>query len=173
MSRDEVIEEIRRFKGEFITYADTAIKYQLQQQNNSMTHREDGIYRKFTDVLDVPALKKDISTINKQLTFIDDAKSNIENQFIGIHEKLDKLTTEQYDAATLAKRNNKSIQNIQIPDINETNKSQQLEIHDLQMRTTVLEDLTQVLKRKVQMKKYTGNRFGNIRSLDETTTRGS
>lgn len=43
MSRDEVIEEIKIFKGELITYADTEIIWHLQI--NNQTQRIDGLYK--------------------------------------------------------------------------------------------------------------------------------
>lgn len=95
-------------------------------------------------------MKKDIQTIDKQLAMIDDAKANIENTFINKNDKLGRMATEQNDIATMAKRNQKLIKSIEVPDINKTNKTQQIEIQDLQMRTTVLEELAQSLKRRIQ-----------------------
>lgn len=88
MINDEVVDEIRKFKGEFITYADIEIKFTLKNQINQRGERIDTLYAKFTDMLNIPAIQKDIKNINSYLEQLETDKANIANGIRGVTTKL-------------------------------------------------------------------------------------
>lgn len=84
MINDEVVEEIKKFKGWFITYADTEIKFTMQSQITQHRTRIDKLYAKFMNMFDIPSTQKDISTINTYIQRLETDKANYENELRGV-----------------------------------------------------------------------------------------
>lgn len=59
------------------------------------------------------------------------------------------MSKESNSIAQIVKQHTKEISNIQLTDINKTNKEQQIGIQDLQMRATVLKALCKTLKTRI------------------------
>lgn len=149
MINDEVIQEIRKFKGEFITYADTEIKFTLQNQINQEGGRIDTLYAKFTDMLSIPAIQKDIKTINSYLEQLELDKSNIANEIRGMTTKLTNNRNNIDNNARDLKDVIKQIKALVIPDtvkVEEITKQNEQDVQDLQMRITVQETIADKIK---------------------------
>lgn len=93
MQRDEVVKEIKRFKEEFIEYADTNISLNLQGQIIRINARVDVLYTKFTELINIPELKSEIVTLRKDYAQLQEniaqyntSRNEISNKFNEIME---------------------------------------------------------------------------------------